>query len=121
MQEFPNDEDGAVLKLLHDNGVDLSKAINIEFAVHSPDEAASKTIEQAMIAKGYNAEIFYDEGELEEGEEVTPENEEFAPSWSVYTEISMIPEHGEILRIQKELDDISLPFGGKSDGWGVLN
>jgi len=74
-----------------------------------------------MLAKGFSAEIFYDEGKLEEGEEVTPENEEFAPSWSVYTEICMVPEYSEILRIQKELDGISQPFGGKSDGWGVLN
>jgi hypothetical protein len=32
----------------------------------------------------------------------------------------MIPEYNEIIRIQAELDRIARPFGGKSDGWGVM-
>jgi len=32
----------------------------------------------------------------------------------------MVPDHAEIVRIQAELDRISGPLGGKSDGWGVM-
>lgn len=119
MEEFPNDEDGNALRSLKEEGLDLSKEVEIEFAVDSPDEASSKEIAAAMTFKGFPTKIVYDEGELEEGEEITPESEEFAPSWTVYSNIRMVPEHGEIIRIQEELDEISKPFGGKSDGWGI--
>jgi hypothetical protein len=32
----------------------------------------------------------------------------------------MIPEYNEIMRFQADLDRLARPFGGKSDGWGVM-
>lgn len=100
MQEFPNDENGAEPKVLQENGADLTCVRSIEFSVHSPSNAVSKLIEQGNVARAYKAEIDFDEGELEEGEEITPENEEFSPSWLVYTEIPMVSLYGGISRVQ---------------------
>jgi hypothetical protein len=30
----------------------------------------------------------------------------------------MVPDYGEIIRIQEELNAAAKPFGGHSDGWG---
>ena len=49
-----------------------------------------------------------------------PDDEEFGPSWIVYANVQMIPEYGEIVRIQTELDQLARPLGGHSDGWGVM-
>ena len=121
MSQYPDDEDGEVLKKLADSGIDMDSPLNVEFMVHSPNEASSTKIVNAMNKAGYETEIDFDEGELEEGEEQTKENEEFWPSWTVYAQVKIVPEYNIIIRIQNELDKLAEPFGGKSDGWGVLN
>lgn len=116
---YPNDDDGAVLKLLADHGVDMSAPMKLEFAVLCADETAALRIEKALQEAGYSAEASYNEGELEDDEEMTEENEEFWPSWSVIALITMVPEYSEIVRIQQELNRLSNLLGGKSDGWGA--
>ena len=113
MPKFP-DDDGAVLSDLAAQGVDMSLPMLIEFAVDAPAHA----IERAMQERGYDTEIYYDEGEPDEDGNIDPDDEEFGPSWTVYANVRMIPEYDEIIRIQNELDEITGPFGGCSDGWG---
>ncbi len=59
-------------------------------------------------------------GEPDENGEIDPDDEEFGPAWTVYANVRMIPEYSEIMRIQAELDQLARPFGGNSDGWGVM-
>jgi hypothetical protein len=120
MTTYPDDEDGAVLADLAAQGVDMSAPLMIEFPVAAPDEAAATAIDEALTKAGYDAEIVYDEGEPNEDGEIDPDDEEFGPSWTVYVNIRMIPEYDEIMRIQAELDRLAGPFGGNSDGWGVM-
>lgn len=121
MQSFPDDEDGQVLANLAEYGIDMTQPLEIEFAVAVPDEAAADATLEAMVKAGYNdARIEFDEGEPDEEGEIDPDDEEFGPSWTIYTSIHMVPEHAEILRIQAELDQLARPHGGGADGWGVL-
>jgi hypothetical protein len=119
MNDFPNDEDGSVLNILAKQGLDMNASIEIEFAVYAPNEKCADLIATAMNKSGFEAEVDFDEGELDEGEEMTEENKEFWPSWSVYYVVSMIPSYDEIVAIQKNLDGIAKPLGGYSDGWVV--
>ncbi len=119
MPKFP-DDDGAVLSDLAAQGVDMSLPMLIEFAVDAPDDASAHAIERAMQERGYDTEIYYDEGEPDEDGNIDPDDEEFGPSWTVYANVRMIPEYDEIIRIQNELDEITGPFGGCSDGWGTM-
>ena len=96
----------------------MSKPLLIEFAVAVPDEASAQGI-QAMMNAGYDSRIEYDEGEPDYDPDVDDEDA-FGPSWTVYADIRMIPDYHEITRIQADLDRIARPFGGKSDGWGVM-
>lgn len=117
--QFPNDDDGNVLKQLHEMGFDFCNEIEVEFTVAAPNEEAMASIEKAARNAGYDAEGYFDEGELEVDEEITEENEEFAPSWTVYVTKVVKLEYDQLVAIQKDLDQLSVPFGGKSDGWVV--
>jgi hypothetical protein len=120
MTAYPDDEDGAVLAELATQGVDMSQPVQIEFPVAVPDEASANNTLQAMTQAGYDSHIEYDEGEPDEDGEIDPDDEEFDPSWTVFADVRMIPEYTEIMRIQAELDRIARPYGGRSDGWGVM-
>ena len=125
MTNYPDDADGAVLADLAARGVEMSSPLLIEFAVAAPDEGSANAIAKAMRAAGYDTEICFDEGELEEedldeDDELDPDDEEFGPSWTVFANVSMIPEYDEIMRIQADLDRIAGPHGGQADGWGTL-
>jgi hypothetical protein len=120
MTSYPNDADGAVLADLAARGVDMSQPLLIEFPVAVPDEPTAKKTLQALTKAGYESHIEYDDGEPDDTGEIASDDEEYGPSWTVYANIRMIPQYTEIVRIQAELDRIAQPFGGKSDGWGVM-
>jgi hypothetical protein len=131
MTTFPDDDDGAVLASLAEAGVDLSKPLEIEFAIVATDDESAQQIAAAVRAAGYSAEVDYDAGEPEDGEAVAgdqafedededEDDEQFGPSWTICVAIELIPEHARIVAIQAELDALAVPFGGAADGWGVL-
>ena len=117
MDNYPDDADGNALARIAADGVDMSKARLIEFAINAPNEYSSKDILKTLIENGYDSEIYYDEGELDYDEETS---EEFGPSWTVYAKIKMVPEYDEIIKIQAKLDRLAKPLGGYSDGWGTM-
>ena len=120
MTNYPRDEDGAVLAHLAKAGVDMTQPLLIEFAVAAPDEASATAIGNALNEAGYAAQVEYDEREPDEDGNIDPHDDEFVPSWSVYANVTMIPDHQEIVRVQSDLDRIASPLGGKSDGWGTM-
>jgi hypothetical protein len=122
MTAYPDDADGAVLADLAAEGIDMTQPLVIEFAVAVPDEESANETAKAMVAAGYEASVEYDEGEPDFDPELDDEDdeEEFGESWTVYSSIEMVPEYDAIMRIQEELDKIARPFGGESDGWGVM-
>ncbi len=122
---YPDDPDGAVLADLAARGVDMSSPLLIEFAVAAPDEASANAVAQALRAAGYDTEVCFDEGEPDEDEpdeddELDPDDEAFGPSWTVFANVSMIPEYEELMRIQADLDRLAGPHGGQADGWGTM-
>ncbi|MFT7640262.1 MAG: hypothetical protein ACI9G1_002003 [Pirellulaceae bacterium] len=120
MTDYPDDEDGAVLKELASQGVDMSQPVSFEFFADAPDEAAAKSIAEALENANYKIEIIYDEGEPDENGVIDPDDKEFGPAWAVFAFVTMVPDHAEIIRIQAEIDELSNPFGGCADGWGVM-
>ena len=119
MTTYPDDADGAVLSDLAAQGIDMSQPLLIEFPIVVPDEATATQVNEALAAAGYETQIEYDEGEPDFDPEVD-DPEEFGPMWTVFANIQMVTEYNEIIRIQTDLNRISKPLGGKSDGWGVM-
>ena len=121
MEKFPNDADGMALRQMAIRGMDMENPVGFEFYIHVEDEATAAVVLNAVKHAGIGdgAEIVYDEGELEEGEQKTPENEEFWPSWTVYVYRRMLPEYLGVVEAQEVLDGLAKLYGGKIDGWGV--
>jgi len=121
MDDFPLDSDGMALKRLVESGLDMSQGVEFEFFIHVENQQQATNIYKALEEKkiGDKIETEYDEGELENGEIMTEENQEFWPSWTVYVYYKMVPDYNKIIAFQETLDKISNPLGGKSDGWGV--
>ena len=120
MTTYPDDADGAVLAELAAQGVDMSQPLPIEFPVAVPDETSAHKTLKSMTDAGYESHIEYDEGEPDDDGEIDPDDEECGPSWTVFANVRIVPEYNEIVRIQAELDRLARPYGGNSDGWGVM-
>ena len=120
MPTYPDDADGAVLAQIAAGGVDMSRPMLIDFFVAVSDESTAEAVGNALARAGYDTQIEYDEGEPDEDGAIDPDDEEFGPSWTVCANVTMVPEYGEIIRIQAEFDRIAGPLGGKSDGWGAM-
>ncbi len=118
--EFPDDSDGRVLKMMAERGLDMSRPVKFEFSIHVEDEENAKIVLEGLKAAGVGdaKEIIFDEGELEDGEEMTKENEEFWPSWTVYVYQSMVPGYERVIEFQRTLAEICKEHG-KPDGWTV--
>jgi hypothetical protein len=119
VEQYPDDLDGRILTQIAQTGFDMSKPVEFEFFVDSPNEDASMNIEEVLKSGGFTTEVYFDEGELKPGEKMTEENSEYWPSWSVYVYVKMIPNYDKVMFIQEQLDTLSIPFNGKSDGWQI--
>ena len=108
---YPDDADGDVLAAMADSGIDMTKAVPIEFIVDAPNEQNAKSIEAAAAAIGYPAIADFEDGDPEEGIE---------PGWVVSIEVEMAPEYQLIIDLQKKLQGIAEAHGGQVDGWGAM-
>jgi regulator of RNase E activity RraB len=106
MTEYPQDADGDALRRIQADGSDMSRPMDIDFAVAVPDEAAGNSVAEGAKALGYKTDVVHDLGE-DDGE-----------SWTCYCTRRMIPTHQGLLNAQEQLDELGRRFGGYADGWG---
>lgn len=101
--DLPDDADGDALRKLARAGSDLTKPMTVDFAIAAPSGSAARSIAEAVSELGFAVNIFHNE----ETDRV-----------SCYCSKEMIPTYDALIRIQVQLDEVSRPFGGYSDGWG---
>ena len=101
---FPNDADGDALRRVAERS-DMSKPMGIDFAVDVPNQARGEEMAQLAAQRGYATTVKCD-----------------APSqrWTCYCTKRMVPTYEAVIGAQKELDELSEPLGGHSDGWGTF-
>lgn len=118
--ESSNDSDRVALSQLAERGLNMTRAVEFEFSIHVEDkEMAERVLNLLKASKlGSSVEVFFDEGELEDGEGLSRENEEFWPSWTVYISRTMIPSYEAVVGFQKVLADVC-QGAGIPDGWTV--
>ncbi|WP_416144561.1 ribonuclease E inhibitor RraB [Planococcus koreensis] len=105
MTVFPNDEDGQVLKNLYKQGVDFKEPQNLDFVVAVPDQKIGIAVLETLRSDGFTCELEQDE-----------ETEE----WTCYCFVTMLLNYEEIIDIQKRLDELSKPYDGYTEGWGLM-
>lgn len=102
--DYPPDADGDALRRIASEGNDMSRPMEIDYAVTVPDEARGQQLATAAAKRGYRPELYFDEAER---------------SWTVYCTRQMLATHEGVVEAQRELDALSRGLGGSCDGWGT--
>jgi hypothetical protein len=105
--DFPDDENGIVLRRMAENGDNLAIGRAIDFAVAMPTEAQATQFAEAFSSQGYAVQIGFAETVAE-------------LPWDVIVVKVMVPTHRSITRFEAELARAAAPLGGRTDGWGCF-
>ena len=103
--QFPDDENGDVLRRMHEGGDALTKARMIDFCFAFPSRDPAIQFASIVSEKEYEACIsFYEERDM----------------WQVIIKKHMIPSHTAISEIEVDLSSRAQGAGGEPDGWGCM-
>ena len=114
--DYPDDLDGEVLRMIAEDGNDMTQPMDVEFHVAAATEEDAETIADAAEKLGYETFVDYDDGSDDE-EEL---EEEVTEPWTCTCRKNMLLEYDAIMSAQAELDAIARPLGGCADGWGTF-
>lgn len=105
--DFPNDDNGDVLRRMVRNGDDLSIPRDINFTLIFPSLSSCHEFAHKLAALGFKTAI---------------EKAEADPSlpWDVIVTRHMLPSHDEITQLESLLESMAGPFDGQNDGWGCF-
>ncbi len=109
--DYPNNADGDALRRLVAGGNDMSKPMDIDFAVAAWDEAAAKCVAEEAVKLGYRTDISFFRQDGDDGSH---------PPWTCTCTKTMVPDYNALIAVQVELDRIARPFGAFADGWGTF-
>jgi len=101
---FPNDVDGDALRRIAEHS-DMSLPMDIDFMVDIPNEESGKQIAHLASQRGYVPAIEFDEE---------------SARWTCTCTKRILATYDGIMSAQRELDEISAPYGGRADGWGTF-
>ena len=103
--DFPDDENGDVLRRMHDDGDDLDQPRTMDFCFAFPDRR------QALAFAG-----LVDERDLE----VCISWYEERRLWQTVVRRHMVPAHRAITALEQALTARAESVGGEADGWGCM-
>lgn len=103
---IPEDENGAVLRRMLEDGDDLTVPREVDFFLVFGEQAAAEAFVPAAAALG-DVLVSVPEAD-DEG------------IWQVTVSRHMEPKHAAITALEKELTVLAEPFGGYPDGWGCM-
>jgi len=106
--EFPNDENGDVLRRLVSSGDDLSKPRDIDFVVVFREEDSAQAFADQIRQLGYQVVV------------VRTDTAKGLP-WDARVVRHMVPDHAAITGFEEQLEALAAPLGGRNDGWGCLS
>ena len=112
--EIPEDIDRQLLQMLADDGIDLSRAMPIEFMIAAENEENADSIADALEAQGHDVHVYFDDGQSGDPDDVTD------PSWKCVCIEEMIPTYEALQEIQAALTKTAEQFGGQLEGWGTF-
>jgi hypothetical protein len=101
---FPDDETGELLRLMQEQGDDLSVARDVDFFLifDSKDEAQS-FINQADLGPEFR---------------VSTAHYEKTTKWQATLTANMVPLYAEIVALERQVARLGHEYGGQPDGWG---
>jgi hypothetical protein len=106
--DFPDDENGRVLKMMLEQGDDLSISRDIDFSVVFLKLENAAKFGESIQKIGLNFEII--EADVDR---------DF--NWDVTVTRNMVPEYSAICHFEQSLQSLSASLDGWNDGWGCLS
>ena len=103
--DFPDDENGDVLKLLQKKGFDFSTEHIFDYEHIFRTEKSAQEFADEIRKRNLSANTNFQES---------------VSNWNVTVKVRHEPTHAKISRTEAELNNLAALFGGKKDGWGVL-
>ncbi|MBR9726975.1 ribonuclease E inhibitor RraB [Shewanella intestini] len=105
--QFPDDDNGQMLAAMADSGIDLTKALDVDFFLVFDDQRdAESALETLTSEQGDNdLEVHFDED---------------TEKWEVIVCFNMVPEYDALVAKETALNTFAQEFDGISDGWGVM-
>lgn len=107
--QFPDDENGQLLREMHDEGVDLTQEHSVDFyhlfEQQTDAENMAKAVNEAHPAVAVKV----------------AEDEEIKGVWEVVCTLTMPLDHLLITESEQAFESIADKHNGYSDGWGVMH
>ena len=103
-QDFPQDETGELLRLMQEQGDDLSVPRDIDFfLIFDLKDQALAFASQASLGPEFR---------------VDTSRYEKTDKWQACLTVRMAPVYAELVMLEKQVGRLGRDFGGQSDGWG---
>lgn len=106
--DFPDDENGDVLRRMLRNGDDLTKPREVDFSVVFPSASVAQDFADHFGRLGFKVSV--------RESNCVPEL-----PWDVTVSNHMLPTHAGITDFEGTLEAAAVPFGGRNDGWGCFS
>lgn len=103
--EFPNDDNGHVLKRMFVGGDDLTQPRMIDYCFVFPDRHRALAFAKAVD---------------DEDSVVCISFFKIRKVWQAIVQVLMIPEHARIAAVEADLGGRAEAAGGQPDGWGCM-
>ncbi|MDH5276876.1 MAG: ribonuclease E inhibitor RraB [Gammaproteobacteria bacterium] len=101
---FPDDETGELLRLMQEQGDDLSVARDVDFfLVFDSKEQAQAFASQADLGPEFTVSIA---------------RYEKTSKWQATLTVNMVPLYAEIVALERQVARLGHEHGGQPDGWG---
>jgi len=106
--DFPDGDNGDVLRRLQKNGDNLTKPRDVDFTVVFATEESAQEFAEHLVGYGYKVSV---------------SNSNCVPDlpWDAVVTKHMVPSHGGITQFEEELQEIAEGLGGRNDGWGCFS
>jgi len=103
--QFPNDNNGDVLRRMYVGGDDLTQARMIDFCFIFPERRQALAFAAVVDDKDKEVSIsYYEEREM----------------WEVIVQNYMVPDHNAVTEMEAALTQKANSVDGKADGWGCM-
>jgi hypothetical protein len=104
-EALPLDSDGDALRQLVAHGSDLSKEMDIDFAVSVPDQKSGLAFAVAVEPMGFRTKV---------------SKHDATNKWTCYCSQVMMPSYEAIVETQMMLEELGKPYNAIPDGWGTF-
>lgn len=104
---FPDDDNGDVLRQMHEDGDDLTELHDIEYSIAFSSQEQAERCALYLLHEEQKITLFADE-------EVEP------AEWIVTIFVNMEPEYADVVDLEEWFTKIAEKFGGEYDGRGCM-